>query len=591
VIKKLDKLIVTAFLGPFILTFVVVVFILLTMYLLSYLEDFIGKNLGFTVFSELIFYFSINMVPAALPLAVLLSSLMTYGNLGEHHELTAVKGSGISLIRAILPVFLIVLFLTGIAFYFNNTIVPKANLKAFSLLYDIRQKKPAIDFKEGAFYNGLPGYSIKVGKKFPDGHSLKGVMIYNHTGGRGNTDLILADSGAMFTFNHEQYLSLELFNGTSYSEYNQNNNSLFPKDYVRNHFQKSKIVFSLASFVLNKTPEQLFASNKKMKNVWQLTEDADSLKTEYYLTKKNSSGTISPFYNYGLFPDDEKKKEQERLALIRRRDSLQSKTLKKDSIQRPPLTIAGKKLSPREEANRHAQEASQKAAEAASLKAEEARQKAKKDSLKASQLLARKKRSEQIEANRRKSRESTMHELKERRRADSLARVTANKMPFTPKVLTEADKLIILNRAANQARSIKSATSSYLEKVDEMRREANSYLIERDRKFTQSIACLIMFLIGAPLGAIIRKGGFGFPVLISIIFFILFYVFSIAGEKLAKEDVLPVWLGMWGANLILLPVGLFFLRQAKNDSRLFEGEAYAIFAEKVVKLFKKRIRN
>jgi lipopolysaccharide export system permease protein len=589
VIKKLDKLIVTAFLGPFFLTFVVVVFILLTIYLLSYIQDFIGKSLGFTVFSELIFYFSINMVPAALPLAVLLSSLMTYGNLGEHHELTAVKGSGISLIRAIKPVFLIVLVLTGIAFYFNNTIVPKANLKAFSLLYDIRQKKPAIDFKEGAFYNGLPGYSIKVGKKFPDGHSLKGVMIYNHTGGRGNTDLILADSGAMFTFNHEQYLSLELFNGTSYSEYNQNNNTLFPKDYVRNHFQRSKIVFSLASFVLNKTPEQLFASNKKMKDVWQLTKDADSLKTEYYLTKKNSATSITPFYNYGLFNDD-KNKLDARKTSIRRMDSVKTKSIQKDSASGSQM-VAGKKQTKEEEVQRHAQEASEKAAEAARIKAMEASRKLnkikndsiKKDSIKASRLLAKSKRSKRI-----KGQKKNQQQINEARRIDSLEKVKASEVSSAPKVLTDADKLIILNRAANQARSIKSATSNYIEKIDEVRRDANSYLIERDRKFTQSIACLIMFLIGAPLGAIIRKGGFGFPVLISIIFFILFYVFSIVGEKLAKEDVLPVWLGMWGANLILLPIGLFFLRQAKNDSRLFEGEVYSLFAARVVKLFKKR---
>jgi lipopolysaccharide export system permease protein len=143
--KKLDKLVITAFVSPFLLTFFVVVFILLTVYLLSYLDDFIGKNLGFAVFSELIFYFSINMMPVALPLAILLSSLMTYGNLGEHHELTAIKSSGITLIRVMMPIFIIAVCLTIGAFYFNNIIVPKANLKAFSLLYDIRQKRPAVD--------------------------------------------------------------------------------------------------------------------------------------------------------------------------------------------------------------------------------------------------------------------------------------------------------------------------------------------------------------------------------------------------------------------------------------------------------------
>jgi lipopolysaccharide export system permease protein len=560
--KKLDKLIVNAFLGPFILTFVVVVFILLTIYLLSYIEDFLGKNLGFVVFSELIFYFSINMVPAALPLAVLLSSLMTFGNLGEHHELTAVKGSGISLIRAIMPIFMIVLFLTATAFYFNNTIVPKANLKAFSLLYDIRQKKPAIDFKEGSFYNGLPGYSIKVNKKFPDGHSLKGIMIYNHTGGRGNTDLIVADSGAMFTFNHEQYLSLELFNGTSYTEYTKDNNDLFPKDFIRNNFQRSKIVFSLASFVFNKTPEQLFASNRKMKNVTQLTKDSDSLKTEYDLVQTNVGTNLAPFYSYRLF--DDKKITTPKKSVLDKVDSLRAlvNVSNADSI-----------LAASRRRNRHQDKGLVPSA--------------KKDTTT--------KKDKRSEKNRKVYKNSIYHV---KNKASLPVKDTANAslkakdtLTIAAKELSQTEKTLILNLAAGQARSIKSTIGMYLNKMDEIRREGNSYEIERDRKFTQSIACLIMFLIGAPLGAIIRKGGFGFPVLISIIFFILFYVLSIIGEKFAKEDVTSVWLGMWTANIVLFLIGLFFLRQAKNDSRLFEGESYALMVSRIGKFFKKGNRE
>src|SRR6478735_8337192 len=211
--KRLDKLILGAFFGPFFLTFTVTLFIFLTQYLLRYLDDFLGKDLGFAVFFELIFYFSMNMVPNSLPLAILISTLMTFGNLGQHHELTAIKASGISLVRALTPIFLVVVGISIGLFYFNNVIVPKANLRAYSLLYDIRQKKPALNIKEGSFYNGLPGFSVKVTKKFPDGRSLKGVMIYNHTEGRGNTDVIVADSGYMYTFFDDKYLALELFHG------------------------------------------------------------------------------------------------------------------------------------------------------------------------------------------------------------------------------------------------------------------------------------------------------------------------------------------------------------------------------------------
>src|SRR5690606_34680014 len=216
--KKLDKLILGSFLGPFILTFLVVVFILLMQHMLKYFDDIIGKGLGFDVIGQLLFYFAVFMTPVALPLAVLLSSLMTFGSLGEHFELTAVKSAGISLLRAIQPIFFFVLILTVCAFYINNNLVPKAALEAYSLLWDIKQKKPALDIREGTFYNGIPDISIKVNEKFPDGITLKDVIIYDHRKHDGNKDVTVADSGKMYTILNERYLKLELFDGYNYTE-------------------------------------------------------------------------------------------------------------------------------------------------------------------------------------------------------------------------------------------------------------------------------------------------------------------------------------------------------------------------------------
>src|SRR6187402_3179478 len=165
--KKIDKLVLKAFIGPFILTFLVVVFILLMQHMLKYFDDIIGKGLGMDVIGQLLFYFAIFMTPVAMPLAVLLSSLIAYGNLGEHFELTAVKSAGFSLTRTLLPIFFFVVALTVVAFYVNNNLVPKAALEAYSLLYDIKQKKPALDLREGSFYQGIPDMSIKVNKKYP----------------------------------------------------------------------------------------------------------------------------------------------------------------------------------------------------------------------------------------------------------------------------------------------------------------------------------------------------------------------------------------------------------------------------------------
>lgn len=471
--KRLDKLIIGAFLGPFFLTFSVALFIFLTQYLLRYLDDFLGKDLGLAVFSELVFYFSMNMVPNSLPLAILISSLMTFGNLGEHHELTAIKSSGISLVRTLVPIFLIVASIAVGLFYFNNIIVPKANLKAYSLLYDIRQKKPALDIKEGAFYNGLPGYSIKVIKKDPDGKGLKGVMIYNHSAGRGNTDLIVADSGYMYTFLNEKYLALELYNGTSYSE-SQNSNNIYPSQFVQNEFSRSKMVFSLASFDLKRTQAELFASNKYMKNTVQLNKDIDSLRAEHSMIQSNLYKNVQPFFSY------------------------------------------------------HYQ-----------------------------------------------------HPINDTLKVDS----TDSKLSTT---YTPEEKALILNRAVNQARSIKSFAEGHIERLKYVRREGNGFEIEKNRKYVQSVACLIMFLIGAPLGAIIRKGGLGIPIFIGVIFFIIFYVLSMIGEKWAKESVVIVPYGMWMSITILFPVGLFFLKQARNDARLFESDAYRNVFDKIQRIFVKK---
>lgn len=455
--KKLDKLILRSFIGPFLLTFAVVEFILLTQYMLKYLDDLVGKDLGFGVIAQLLMYFSLNMAPVALPLAVLISSLMTYGNLGEHHELTAIKTSGISLIRILLPVFIFTIFLALGAFFFNNRIVPKANLKAYSLLWDIRQKKPSLDIRENIFYNGIPGYSIKVTEKLgEEGDILKGIMIYDHSAGQGNTMVIIADSGRMYTKYNEQYLAFDLFNGKIYAEQASNNRNNDQAGFMRQKFTSQKMLFNLASFNLDRTREDLFKGSRMMLNIKELRHVTDSLKNQLGQERKLITPNLGPYYSYF--------------------------------------------------------------------------------------------------------------------KADSTKRIAS------PKIITVSKKSIaklnpsVIALAANKARNIKSFTAAYTEKMKGTYRESNNYQIEIFRKFTQSAACVIMFLIGAPLGAIIKKGGLGMPVLISILFFIIFYVLTILGEKWGREGIVVVGAGMWAANLILLPIGLFFLYQARNDSSLLETD-------------------
>lgn len=473
--KKLDKFIIQAFLGPFFLTFCIIVFILLCQYILRYFQDLIGKNLGIEVYAELFSYFALNMTPIALPLAVLISSLMAYGNLGEHFELTAIKSAGISLIRILVPVFFFAVFITVFSFYFNDKVVPFANLKAYSLLYDIKQKKPTLDFKEGVFYNGIPGYSIKINKEFPDGKTLKDIIIYNHTKGMGNTEVIIADSGIMSLVGNEKYLSLQLFNGINYSELVDPNKPQ-SQEFVRSKFNKSTLMFSLESFQLQRTKEELFTTNKIMRNTQELQHDADSIKNETEKVRQYLPVTGRSYYLYhyqpNVVPDDRK--------------------------------------------------------------------------------------------------------------------------PFIARAYRQPDSLQqrrILELAVNSARNVRTFTASYTERIKGMERDENGFLAEKHRKYTQAVACFIMFLIGAPLGAIIKRGGLGFPVIISISFFVIYYILSVIGEKMAIEGLLKMEEGMWFANAILIPFGLYFMNKARNDSRILEFDFIIEWWDSFLRLFKRENKN
>lgn len=554
--KKLDKLILKSFLGPFFLTFVVVVFILLMQYMLKYFDELVGKNLGAEVFAELLFFFSINMTTLALPLAVLLSSLMTFGNLGEHFELTAIKGSGISLTRTLVPLFVFSVLLTVVAFINNDRIVPQANLKAYSLLYDIRQTKPSLSLQEGSFYNGIPNYSIKVNKKYPDDVSLKSLIIYDHSKGRGNTDVILADSGQMYMFNNDQYLKLDLYNGQSYSENPPERGSSLnrndkPSNLMRSEFKKSSLVFSMESFNMVETKKEYFAGNKIMKHSGQLSYDIDSMQDRMVETKFTifeHAGGYNPYVNR---------------AKVQVPESIEKRYLEIDSI-------AKAKAAAEEEAERIAMEADTAGG------SDTSENKAHYSDMQREMI----------------ARDGSMRSLREVRdqtkkrkiytpaMADTAVLAKIEKKYATPKQQEE-----IYKSALGQARYVKNSYEVYASRAQENQRNIYMWQIEIHKKWAQAIACLVMFMIGAPLGSIIKRGGLGIPVIISIAFFIIYYVFTMFGEKFAREGMVSPALGIWSANLTLLPFGFLFLWQARNDARLFESDFYNV----VIARFRSRL--
>ena len=489
--KKIDKLVLGSFWGPFFLTLLVVIFIFLMRLLMFYIDEFVSKDLDMATFGRLLFYFSLLTIPTALPLAVLLSSLMTFGNLGEFFELTALKSAGISLTRAMQPLLIVAVGISAFSFWFNNSVAPWANLKGYSLLYDIKTAKATLNLKEGIFYNDLPGYSIKVdhkikaGKESKNGDLLKGLVIYKHPANgleSGNREIILADSGRMYTDKDRTYLVFQLFNGNDYQEYSDNstvsyasNGSAQGAQFMRNGFKDYRLVISLESFGIKRTDENQFEYHEYMKDLKQLSSLTDSLRKDYNSTSLNVAGTSRQYYNYQF---------------------------KADAVLRQKAVKDGKWV----------------------------------DSLIKKQHLAR----------------------------PDLAQ-----------------------SALSQAQNILTYSTSNVTYLTEKEKNVWKYQLESHHKFTQAISVFVMFLIGASMGAIIKKGGFGLPVLIAIVFFIFLYVLTIAGDKYAKDGILWVPIGAWMANIVLFPLGLLLMQRARNDSRLFDKDVYIIAWERLRRRFAK----
>ncbi len=567
--KRIDKLIIKSFISPFFLTTAVATFILLIQYMLKYFDDFVGKDLGFDVFAELLFYFSLNMMSISLPLGVLVSSLMTFGNLGEHFELTAIKGSGISLVRALRPIFFFVALLTVGAFYFNNYVVPAANLKAYSLLYDIKHTKPALDIKPGIFYNGIPDYSIKVKEKLPDNQTLKEVLIYNHTQKLGNKSVIIADSSKMYTFANDRYLKLELYDGSAYQEDKKSASSV---DYLyRTHFDQMEIVFDLSSFGLRDTDEDLFRNNRQMKNIRQLTEDIDSLALTMSKARSKQSNNLLMELDRHLAGRVEKiELEQEYIEIP---DSTKQDTEKDSTVTQQASMISldwlfellqdtSKTAQPRSKLLRNID---QKFKPVLQITAE--------DSLE----MDKQRGDDKIPY-----RKITKKEIRAKS-IDSLTFEDLNGYFSEP-----YEKQRVTDKAVSQARNLKAQFSSTEARITTLKSNWNKFSVEKYKKYSQAFACIVMFLIGAPLGAIIKKGGLGVPVIVSIFFFILYYVLTITSEKWAKAGVTDPMLSVWVADFLLLPIGLFFLRQARADARLFDSDFYMVVLDKAKTALKRK---
>jgi lipopolysaccharide export system permease protein len=472
-VKKLDKLIIKTFLGPFVATFFVTLFVLVMQFLWKYVDDLVGKGLDTGVIIQLIAYTSATLVTLALPLAVLLSSIMTFGNLGESFELVALKSSGISLLRFIRPLLFVCSGIAFLAFLFANYVIPVANLQAKSLLYDITNSKPAFNIKAGVFYKDIPNYTIKVAQKDKDNQTIHQVMIFDHTGGSGGDKVILAEKGQMVLTANKRFLYFILDNGWRYEE-KGNRGYTVPGDMVRLGFKKYSKAFDLSSFAFNRLNMDLFASNQQMLNVRQLDVAIDSMQQIEQKYRKTINAFVTVRYPFFKWKDTAW------------------------AASAPPLKI--------------------------------------------------------------KDFEKTVPEKKRR---------------------------AVLERAEQSVRETQSALEQPTQEYVDRHNLILMHKVEWQRKFTLAAACIVMFLIGAPLGSIIRKGGLGTPLVFAVIFFVIFNVFFMIGEKMARSGVMFTWSGMWLSNMVLLPIAGFLIVKAMNDSQLFNKEFYFRSIQKIRKLIQR----
>jgi lipopolysaccharide export system permease protein len=432
------------------------------LFLFKYIDDLIGKGFEWYVIMELLMYASATNVAMALPLAILLSSIMTFGSLGENYELVAIKSAGISLQRAMMPLIIGVSMLSMAAFLFSDYILPVANLKMGSLLYDVRNQKASFLIKEGIFNNSIPGYAIRVKKKDAD-QTLHDVLIYERNTTNGNVNVLMAKQGQMFITDDNQLLVLRLKDGKRYEETAGGTGPYNPRQrLMRTQFKETEQRFDLSGFQLKRTDEDLFKSNYAMLNMKQLKFYKDSF------AMKGDSNLRSTYRDLSIL----------------------ARTYRTDSLNPKSPTIFLKKYK--------------------------------------------------------------------------------NVLELIP----DDKKLMAIQTAKDQVRSVKEVISRKELFIDDNKIRISGFLVELNRKFTLALSCLVLFFIGAPLGAIIRKGGLGMPVVTAVLFFLLFHIISTIGEKSAKEGTLTPFIGMWLAIFALTPLGIFLTYKATVDSALFDIDIY-----------------
>ncbi|MDE5842527.1 MAG: LptF/LptG family permease [Muribaculaceae bacterium] len=529
------------FLPLFAMTFFIVLFIVLMQFLWKYIDDLVGKGLGLGVLGELFFYAAVSMVPMALPLAILLASLMTFGNLGEKFELTAMKASGISLVRVMAPLIVTVGVIAVGAFFFQNDVLPKAQVKMWTLLFSMRQKSPELEIPEDVFYDQIPGYNLYVKEKDKTTGMLRNVMIYDVSSGGDNATVITSDSAQMAMTPDMRYLYLHLYKGEQFENLRDQNSrkSGMNTPFRRETFLDKQVLIPFdANF--NRLDEEGMRKQYVGKNINQLMLAMDSISA-----RLDSIGRD----NFAPLVESE----------LRGVNTARAVLSNPDNAKRKPASKAAAEPGSSEK------ETSEYAA-ASDLSG---------DGINTSMSVFDGGESFQLGDRGRKYEFDTIIDKK-------LAAVAPIRIDTLLRSLPEKDQASVINNALTQLDSRRQILTFRAQVMDDEKKILRRNDIELIKKFTLSVACVIFFFIGAPLGAIIRKGGLGTPLVISVLLFVVYYIIDNTGYKMARDGKIEVWIGMWLSTFILAPLGVYVTWKAMNDSAVFDKDRYVSFMRKLV---------
>ncbi|MCF3110052.1 LptF/LptG family permease [Niabella sp. CC-SYL272] len=579
--KKLDKLIIKAFIGPFVATFFITLFVLVMQFFWLWIDDFVGKGLDAFTILKFIWYQSAVLIPLALPLAVLLSSLMTFGNLGESFELVAIKSSGISLLRFMRPLVGVTLLISFCAFLFANYVIPVAQLKSRTMLADIVLAKPAFDIKEGVFYDKLDRFAIKIGKKEKDDSTIRDLIVFENNYGSLQDNFIIAKNGTMKPSPDKRFLDIVFRDGWRYQERGSRTDSA--TEYIRLGFKEYKMQLDISAFNFKASSDSNNRNNERVLSMRQLDKALDSM-TRYTQMEveryQNSLVNTFSLLQYrdsvvkgATIPDsilNFKKNKDAFLGL----DSVTGKakatllpvktdtaSRKKETVKTPPARKRRRTKAPKYKRLHFAID---------TLKIADTSKKTalvKADSLK------------------KNSRDSGTAKKDTAKKIIKPQQKNANVfMAFLP----DSALSNIKERASGTITVVKDNANMNLTSIQEQEKNIRRYKIEWHKKIVLALACFLMFMIGAPLGSIIRKGGLGTPMIFAIAFFLVFYFSSNTGEKMAKEGSLTPFSGMWLSTFILAPIGAFLTYKAMHDSNLFNKEFYHRLKRKIERYIRTR---